>query len=93
MRRAVARTGVLTGNSLMVGADAVRNDFYYDATVPLRWSLPGPGGPFKTKAFSHYTVVKWSVDQSKYLFPEFPNYWEVMGPGKSGAQDLRPYFK
>jgi hypothetical protein len=93
MRRAVARTGVLTGNSLMVGADAVRNDFYYDATVPLRWSLPGPGGPFKTKAFSHYTVVKWSVDASKYLFPEFPNYWEVMGPGKSGAQDLRPYFK
>jgi hypothetical protein len=93
MRRAIARTGVLTGNSLMVGADSVRNDFYYDATVPLRWSLPGPNGPFKTKAFSHYTVVKWSTDQSKYLFPEFPNYWEVMGPNKSGAQDLRPYFK
>jgi hypothetical protein len=93
MRRAVARTGVLTGNSLIVGADAVRNDFYYDATVPLRWSFPGPGGPFKTKAFSHYTVVKWSPEQSKYLFPEFPNYWEVMGPNKSGAQDLRPYFK
>jgi hypothetical protein len=93
MRRAIARTGVLTGNSLMVGADSVRNDFYYDATVPLRWSIPGPNGPFKTKAFSHYTVVKWSTDQSKYLFPEFPNYWEVMGPNKSGAQDLRPYFK
>lgn len=93
MRRAVARTGVLTGNSLVMGADAVRNDFFYDATVPLRWSMPGPTGPFKTKAFSHYTVVKWSREQSKYLFPEFPNYWEVMGPGKSGAQDLRPYFK
>jgi hypothetical protein len=93
MRRAVARTGVLTGNSVIVGADSVRNDFFYDATVPLRWSMPGPGGPFKTKAFSHYTVVKWSTDQSQYLFPEFPNYWEVMGPNRSNAQDLRPYFK
>jgi hypothetical protein len=93
MRRAVARTGVLTGNSLLVGADSVQNDFFFDATVPLRWSFPGAGGPFKTKAFSHYTVVDWSSAQSKYLFPEFPNYWEVMGPGKSGAQDLRPYFK
>jgi hypothetical protein len=93
MRRAVARTGVLTGNSLIVGADQVRNDFTFDATVPLRWSMPSPAGPFKTKAFSHYTVVNWSSAQSKYLFPEFPNYWEVMGPGKSNAQDLRPYFK
>ncbi|MEY2478943.1 MAG: hypothetical protein QOG87_4258 [Actinomycetota bacterium] len=93
MRRAVARTGVLTGNSVMIGADAVRNDFFYDATVPLRWSMPGPNGPFKTKAFSHYTVVDWSSGQSKYLFPEFPNYWEVMGPGKANAQDLRQFFK
>lgn len=92
MRRAVARTGVLTGNSLLVGADGIRNDFFYDATVPLRYSIPGPQGPFKTKAFSHYTVVTWSADESRYLFPEFPNYWEVMGPGKSGAQDLRPTF-
>lgn len=93
MRRAVARSGVLTGNSLLVGADSVRNDFFYDSTVPLRWSFPSPEGPFKTKAFSHYTVVDWSSDESRYLFPEFPNYWEVMGPGKSGAQDLRPLFK
>jgi hypothetical protein len=93
MRRSLTRTGVLNANSLLVGADAVRNDFYYDATVPLRWSFPGPGGPFKTKAFSHYTVVKWNSAQSKYLFPEFPNYWEVMGPNRSNAQDLRPYFK
>ncbi|HZQ26238.1 MAG TPA: ABC transporter substrate-binding protein [Acidimicrobiales bacterium] len=93
MRRAVARTGVLTGNSLIVGADSVRNDFFYDATVPLRWSMPSPAGPFKTKAFSHYTVVKWSSADSKYLFPEFPTYWEVMGPGKSGGQDMRSYFK
>lgn len=93
MRRAHARTGILTGSSLLLGADAVRGDFYYDATVPLRWSFPGLAGPFKTKAFSHYTVVDWSSAQSKYLFPEFPNYWEVMGPGKGGAQDLRPQFK
>jgi ABC-type branched-subunit amino acid transport system substrate-binding protein len=93
MRRAVARTGVLTGNSLIVGADGVRGDFFYDATVPLHWSFPGPGGPFKTKAFSHYTVVDWSSAQSKYLFPEFPMYWEVMGPNKSGGQDMRNAFK
>ena len=92
MRRAHARTGVLTGNSVLLGADAVRNDFFYDATVPLRWSFPGTAGPFKTKAFSHYTVVKWSPEQSRYLFPEYPNYWEVMGPNKGGAQDLRQYF-
>jgi ABC-type branched-subunit amino acid transport system substrate-binding protein len=93
MRRAVQRTGVLTGNSVMVGADSIRNDFFYDAHVPLRWSFPGTAGPFKTKGFSHYTVVKWSPQQSQYLFPEYPKYWEVMGPDKSGAQDLRPFFK
>jgi hypothetical protein len=93
MRKAVARTGVLTGNSLMLGAEAMRNNFSFDAHVPFRWSFPGPAGPFTTKAFSHYTVVDWSSAQSKYLFPDFPNYWEVMGPGKSGAQDLRQYFK
>lgn len=93
MRRAVKVTGVLTGNSWVVGADAVRNDFAYDAHVPIRWSFPNPQGPFKTKGFSHWTVVKWSSAQSKYLFPEYPKYWEVMGPGKSGAQDLRAHFR
>ncbi|HEX4905823.1 MAG TPA: ABC transporter substrate-binding protein [Acidimicrobiales bacterium] len=92
MRRAVARTGILTSDSLLVGADAVRNDFFFDATVPLRWSFP-EGGPYKTKGFSHFTVVDWSSEQSKYLFPEYPMYWEVMGEGKAGGQDLRQYFQ
>lgn len=93
MRRAVARTGVLTANSLMVGADAITNDYYYDAHVPIDWRFPAASGPFKTKAWSHYTVVKWDSNRSTYNFPEFPKYWEVMGPGKGNAVDLRPYWK
>jgi hypothetical protein len=92
MRRAIKATGVLTGNSLMVGANQIQNNWTFDATVPLRYSFPGVGGPFKTKAFSHYTVVDWSSSESKYLFPEFPKYWETMGPNKSNAVDLRSYF-
>lgn len=93
MRRAIEETGVLTGNSLMVGADAITDDFYYDAHVPIDWILPGPRGPFKTKGFSHYTVVDWNSTKATYDFPEFPLYWEIMGPNKSNGQDLRPLFK
>jgi hypothetical protein len=91
MRQAIRSTGVLTGNSLMVGADAVRGHFYYDAHVPMLFSFPSASGPFQTKAFHHLTVIKWNG--STYLFPEFPKYWVVIGPKKSGSLDLRPYWK
>ncbi|MFA5786824.1 MAG: ABC transporter substrate-binding protein [Actinomycetota bacterium] len=93
MRRAIKRTGVLNANSLLLGADTVRNNFYWDSHVPLTWSFPGPKGPFKTKGFSHYTVAKWNSSTSKYEFPEYPKYWKVMGADKSGSEDLRPLFK
>lgn len=93
MNRALARTGALTANSLFVGADGVRDDFYYDAHVPIRWSFPDTDGPFKHYGWTHFTVAKWNVSQSKYNFPEYPLYWSEMGPNKSGGVDLRPKFK
>ena len=93
MRRAVTKTGVLTANSLMVGADSITNDYSYDSHVPIDWQFPGPNGPFKQKGFSHFTVAKWNTTGSKYDFPEYPKYWKTMGPGRSGAEDLRPFFK
>lgn len=92
MRRAERVTGVLTADSLIVGADAINNDFFYDATVPLDWRLP-LGGPYKTKGMDDWTVIKWNDPENRYDFVEFPRYWKVMGPGKGGASDLRPLFK
>lgn len=92
MRRGEKMTGVLTADSLLVGADAITNDFFFDATVPMDWGLP-LGGPYKTKAMDDWTVVKWNDKDNRYNFPEYPNYWKVMGPGKSGGRDLRPSFK
>lgn len=92
MRRGEAITGRLDANALVVGADAIDFDYSYDAHVPLNWAFP-VGGPYKPKGWSHYTVVDWVSAQSKYVFPEYPLYWEVMGPGKSNGVDLRPLFQ
>ncbi|MBI4729714.1 MAG: ABC transporter substrate-binding protein [Acidobacteria bacterium] len=94
MRRAVALTGTLDADTLLLGADAVNNDFFYDATVPLDWQYPSVRGPFKTRAFSHYTVVHWSSTQKKYYFPEYPCYYKVFKANNGGCEDLsRTYHK
>jgi hypothetical protein len=93
MRRAIKRTGVLSANTLLLGADAIRDDFYYDAHVPMSFSFPDSDGPFKTRGFEHWTVVDWSVDEGKYTFPEFPCYYRRFEAGGGGCEDLRSKFK
>ncbi len=92
MRRGEKLSGRLDANALLIGADAIKNDYYYDSHVPLRWEFP-QGGPYKTKGWSHYTVVDWNSSRAAYDFPEYPLYWEVMGPNKSNGVDLRPLFQ
>ncbi|HEX9890377.1 MAG TPA: ABC transporter substrate-binding protein [Nitriliruptorales bacterium] len=92
MLRGEQLTGELTANSMLVGAHSM-GDYYYDAHVPLSWRFPGADGPFTTKALRHYTVVDWDSDRRTYDFPEYPLYWEVMGPGKSNGIDLRSAFQ
>lgn len=93
MRRAIAKTGVLTAETLLVGADSIKNDFFYDAHIPIEYSIPGTAGPFKTKGFSHYTVVKWNASSKRYDFPTYPTYWREMGPNRSNGEDLRAFYK
>ena len=92
MRRAVERTGVLTADSLLLGADAIRGDFFYDAHVPLFFQFSAKG-PFKTKGQEHLTVITWNKDKATYEFPQFPKYWTLIGPGMAGSVDLGGYWK
>jgi ABC-type branched-subunit amino acid transport system substrate-binding protein len=87
MRRAVDRTGVLTANSLMMGVDAIKGDFAWDAFVPLTFSITKR--PFDFTGYDLQTVEHWSRARNVYEFPEFPKYWKVMGPNGSGAVDIR----
>lgn len=93
MRRAIRATGILNANTLMLGASEIKDDYFYDATVPMSYTVTNPAGPFKTRGFSDYTVVHWNTAQSKYLFPAYPCYYTVFEPNSGGCRDLRKYFK
>jgi hypothetical protein len=93
MRRGVARTGRLDSSSLLLGADAIRDDFYYDAHVPMSFSFPGVNGPFKTRGFTHWTVADWNSNEQVYEFPRFPCYYKTFKANGAGCEDLRSKFK
>lgn len=93
MRRGVQHYGVLNSDTLLLGAGAVHNDYYFDAHVPLDYEIPGPAGPFRTKGQRHFTIVKWDSTSQTYMFPNYPNYWVSFGPNLSGAVDLRSYWR
>lgn len=93
MKRAIDLTGQLTANSLMVGANAIRGDHYWDSHVPMTYTIPTSlSRPFDFTGYDHQTVVHWSKQQGDYLFPEYPKYWRMFGPNASGSEDLRRYF-
>jgi hypothetical protein len=92
MRRGLALTGKLDANAFVLGANAIRNDFYWDAHVPMSFEIAGPRGPFKTRAFSHWTVADWSSTQSQYTFPSYPCYYRDFGPNGAGCEDLRRLY-
>ena len=93
MKRAVDLTGELTANSLQVGVNAIKRDFYWNAHVPMTYTIPTSlSQPFDFTGYDHQTVVKWNRSKGDYDFPEYPSYWARFGPGKSGGEDLRPYY-
>ncbi len=93
MERAVDLTGQLTANSLQVGINAIKRDFYWNAHVPMTYTIPTSfRQPFDFTGYDHQTVVKWNRSAADYAFPEYPKYWSQFGPGKSGGEDLRPFF-
>jgi ABC-type branched-subunit amino acid transport system substrate-binding protein len=93
MRRAVDVTGVLTADSLMLGVNAIHNDFYFDSTVPMRFSVPDTAHTPVFNGFWMQTVAKWDSSKKAYQFPEFPSYWQTMGPAQAGRINILPYFR
>ncbi len=92
MRRGLKLTGKLDANAFVIGANAVKDDFFFDATVPMDFSIPDRDGPFKTRGFSHYTVAKWDSANKRYAFPAYPCYYRTFGPNKAGCEDLRRFY-
>ena len=76
MRRAIDRTGVLTGNSLMLGVDAIRGDFAWEAYVPLTFSIPKVGGPKDYTGYDLQTVAKWNRRKRRLRLPALPEVLE-----------------
>jgi substrate-binding family protein len=93
MNRGIALTGRLDGNSFVIGANAITNDFYWDSHIPMDFKIPGQDGPFKTRAFDYFTVADWSSSQSKYTFPKYPCYYRQFGPNGAGCEDLRSKYR
>ncbi len=92
MKRGIAITGRLDADSFVLGANAIKNNFFWDAHVPMEFDIPSVHGPFKTRAFSHYTVAAWNTSSQKYAFPAYPCYYRHFGPNNSGCEDLRSYY-
>jgi hypothetical protein len=92
MRRAIDRTGVLTGNSLMVGVDAIRGDFAWEAFVPLSFQITAPGKPTDFTGYDLQTIAQWNRAKGDYDFPMFPKYWKILGKNGAGAVDIRTTF-
>lgn len=93
MRRGVKLTGKLDANAFVLGANAIRDDFFFDSHVPMAYNIPSPRGPFQTRAFRHYTVADWSSSRSQYLFPVYPCYYKLFGPNNAGCEDLRRFYR
>lgn len=93
MNRGIELTGKLDATSFVLGANAINNDFYWDSHVPMSFRIPDADGPFKTRAFNHWTVADWSSAESKYTFPKYPCYYASFGANGAGCEDLRPLYK